>query len=171
MHRVIIFLRILILTISFSALVSCSFLQKMKDKMQGRNQIEGEGAGDISNIDIDSGSRGSDTGSINGLSTVFFSLDASHLSAEMKKTLKDNKDWFDNNSKVKRIELEGHCDPLGSEAYNIGLGQRRAEKVLSYLKSIGVKDSMMSIISYGEEKPLSQTDNALNRRVNFVPIY
>ncbi len=171
MQRAILFLKSLILTTCFISLVSCSYLQKMKDKMQGKNIIEGVGAEDISNVDIDSGSRGSDSGSISGLSTVFFDLDSSGLSAKTKQILKDNKSWFDNNAQVKRIELEGHCDFLGSESYNIGLGQRRAEKVLNYLVSIGIRKDRMSIISYGEEKPLSQTDNSLNRRVNFVPIY
>ncbi len=171
MQRVIVFLRSLVLAVCFSSLISCSFLQKMNDKAKGRNQIEGKGAEDISNMDIDRGNRGSDSGSISGLSSVFFGLDSSELSSEAKEILEGNKNWFNNNSKVKRIELEGHCDFFGSEAYNIGLGQRRAEKVLNYLKSIGVKEDMMSIISYGEEKPLSQTNNKLNRRVNFVPIY
>ena len=155
----------------FHTLISCSYLQKMKDRFQGRPQIEGEGAGDISNTDIDSDEKGSDSGNIEGLNTVYFELDSSYLTESVKETLKTNKSWLDSNPNVKRIILEGHCDPLGSEAYNIGLGERRAQGVFNYLSSIGLTEDKMSIVSYGEEKPFSQTDNDLNRRVNFVPQY
>ena len=165
----------LVLKISFIFLflnfLSCSYLQKVKDKVQGHNQIVGVGSQDIENTDIDSDRRGSDSGSISGLKTIFFSIDSSSLSPKAKKILKANKNWADRNSKVLRLELEGHCDSLGSEAYNIGLGQRRAESVQRFLKSLGVGEDKLSIISYGEERPLSSAKNHLNRRVNFVPIY
>ena len=152
-------------------MASCSYLQKMKDKFQGHNQIVGAGSQDIENKDIDSDRRGSDSGSVSGLETVFFALDSSQLSDQVKATLRSNKQWLDDNSSAVRLELEGHCDPLGSEAYNIGLGQRRAESVKSFLRSLGVSEDKLSIISYGEEKLLSSTNNSRNRRVNFVPIY
>jgi len=171
MQRIMQFLKIFYVVTMCLLFISCSYLQKWTDKVQGKNQIEGEGSEDISNVDIDSSNVGSDSGNIQGLSTVFFALDSSQLSLKTKQQLKNNKQWFDNNPKVKRIEIEGHCDSLGSESYNIGLGQRRAEQVMNYLKSIGVKADLMSVISYGEEKPISQTNTSLNRRVNFVPIY
>ena len=150
---------------------SCSYLQKVQDKVKGRNQIEGAGAGDIdSGMDIDGDKRGSD-GGISGLSTIFFDLDSSTLSAKTKSVLAENKKWLDKNPQVVKMELEGHCDALGSEAYNIGLGRRRAQTVLNYLKSIGVSSDKLAIISYGEERPLSTTNSARNRRVNFVPVY
>ena len=118
-----------------------------------------------------SDAEGSDSGKIKGLNTVYFDLDSFQLTESVKETLQNNKAWLDNNSRVKRIILEGHCDPLGSEAYNVGLGEKRAQKVLNYLKSIGLSEDQMSIVSYGEEKLLSEINNELNRRVNFVPQY
>lgn len=155
---------------SFS-FISCSYLQKIKDRWQNRPQIEGAGAEDIMSTDIDSDQRGSDSGAIEGLSTVYFELDSSRLTESVKDALRANKAWMDERPEVKRILLEGHCDPLGSEAYNIGLGERRAQSVMSYLKSIGLSEDKLSIVSYGEERLFSETDNALNRRVNFVPQY
>lgn len=170
MHFINYTIKVVILISFVFSLSSCSFLQKVQDKIQGKNQIEGEGAGDISSTDIDEGQRGSD-GGIDGLSTIFFGLDSSVLSSETKASLKANKAWLDKNSQVVKLELEGHCDLLGSEAYNVGLGRRRAQQVLDYLKTLGVSEDKITIISYGEERPLSQTENSLNRRVNFVPIY
>ena len=155
-----------------SLIISCSYLQKMKDSIQGKNKIVGPGSEDIVNTDIDSDNKGSDSGSIEGLSTVFFELDSSQLSPKTIETLEKNVEWLNNNPQVTRLELEGHCDPLGSEAYNIGLGQRRAENVKKYLQNtLRISSEKLSIISYGEEKLLSETENHLNRRVNFVPIY
>ena len=151
--------------------LSCSYLQKMKDKAQGHNQIVGAGSQDIENKDIDSDRQGSDSGSISGLKTVVFDLDSSSLSPEAKQILKSNKNWMDNHPKVVRLEIEGHCDSLGSEAYNIGLGQRRAESAERFLRSLEAKEDKLSVISYGEERPLSSVESHLNRRVNFVPIY
>ena len=164
-------LQIIKICVLLATLSSCSSFQKWKDKLQGRNQIVGLGTENLVNTSMDEGKRGSDSGAISGLSTVFFPLDSSELSHEIKETLKENVRWLKSNSSVVRMELEGHCDYLGSEAYNIGLGQRRAKKVKTFLKEQGVPESKLEVISFGEEKPLSQTNTAKNRRVNFVPIY
>ena len=153
------------------AFSSCSYLEKLGDDLKGRNQIIGVGSDEIENKNIDDDQKGSDSNSISGFRTVFFSFDSSSLSKEVKDILRANQAWMQENSSVVRLELEGHCDPLGSEAYNIGLGQRRAESVKRFLISLGMNENQLSIISYGEEKPLSSVDNKLNRRVNFVPIY
>lgn len=154
-------------------IVSCAYFKKITGAKEDQvSLLEGPGSEDIVNMDMGSDSKGSDSGAIDGLGTVFFALDSSALSAETKETLQKNAEWLNNNPQVARMELEGHCDPLGSEAYNIGLGQRRAESVKNYLQNtLGVSSEKLSIISYGEEKLLSEIENHLNRRVNFVPVY
>lgn len=153
-------------------ILSCAYLKKITGSKEDQMSLEGPGSEDIVNMDMDSDNKGSDSGTIDGLSTVFFALDSSTLSAETKEILQKNAEWLNNNPQVVRMELEGHCDPLGSEAYNIGLGQRRAESVKNYLQNnLGVSAEKLSIISYGEEKLLSEIENHLNRRVNFVPVY
>ena len=144
--------------------VSCAMFSKKSD-------IEGPMADDIVNKDIDSDSRGSDSGQLEGLETVYFAYDSSVLSESTKQTLRSNMEWFKKNKRISRVELEGHCDSMGSEAYNIGLGLRRAQAVKTFLISLGMSDDQFSIVSYGEERPLSSSDNSRNRRVNFVPIY
>lgn len=51
------------------------------------------------------------------------------------------------------VRLEGNCDERGSNEYNIGLGQRRADGVRKMLILGGAKDSQITTVSYGEEKP------------------
>ena len=147
------------------ALLSCATVKKDKNNMVGNE------ADDISSQDIDSDNKGSDGGSIDGLNTVYFEYDSSVLSEEAKDTLRENISWIKNNSSVTSLELEGHCDTMGSEAYNVGLGRRRASAVQNFLIENGISASRLSVISYGEERPFSETDHSKNRRVNFVPIY
>ena len=164
--------KILFFSLIFSSLVfsSCSYLQKIKDRFKKAPEIEG--AEEISiPTDIEDSSLGSDSGNLQGLSSVYFDLDSSSLKEEVKEILRANKEWLDNNPTVTQVILEGHCDPLGSESYNIGLGERRARATYNYLLSLGVSPDKMSLVSYGEEKPISEVDNSLNRRVNFVPQY
>lgn len=70
-----------------------------------------------------------------------------------------------------KIVVEGHTDYIGSDEYNMKLGQRRAETVLKELTELGVDPSRLSPISYGEGRPLftEETDwaRAANRRVQF----
>lgn len=51
------------------------------------------------------------------------------------------------------VRLEGNCDERGSNEYNLGLGQRRADGVKRMLELSGAKASQLSTVSYGEEKP------------------
>ena len=158
-------LRIFRLFLICFALTACASLKKDK------NKLVGAGSEDISSQDIDSDGRGSDSGDISGLNTVYFEYDSAGLSEEAKAVLMSNLQWIKDQSSVKTVELEGHCDAMGSESYNIGLGRRRAEAVKSFLQEQGIESNRLSVISYGEERPFSEVDYAKNRRVNFVPMY
>lgn len=68
--------------------------------------------------------------------------------------------------------VEGHTDDVGKDAYNMGLSQRRAEAVASYLQNNGMPAARIITKWYGEDQPIvDNTDaatRALNRRVEFV---
>lgn len=53
----------------------------------------------------------------------------------------------------RKVRLEGNCDERGSNEYNLGLGQRRADGVKKMLVLGGAKDGQLESVSYGEEKP------------------
>ncbi|MDQ3068476.1 MAG: OmpA family protein [Acidobacteriota bacterium] len=68
------------------------------------------------------------------------------------------------------IEIEGHTDTTGGKAYNMTLGEQRAEQVKRYLyEQHQVPLHKMNVISFGEEKPVSDNKTrdgrAQNRRV------
>lgn len=70
------------------------------------------------------------------------------------------------------LELQGNTDSVGSDQYNMALGNRRAEAVFNYLRSKGIKADRLKERSFGEGKPAAtnETDagRALNRRVDLV---
>ena len=143
----------------------CSLFQKKTDST-------GEAAAGVSSEAMDLTATGSDSGKIQGLRTVNFEFDKSTLNLTEKNKLAQNAMWIQNHPQFK-IVVEGHTDQLGSNEYNLSLGERRAKFVRESLIKLGVPAAKLSITSFGEEKPLSQDDTeagrAQNRRANFVP--
>jgi outer membrane protein OmpA-like peptidoglycan-associated protein len=72
------------------------------------------------------------------------------------------------------IEVAGHTDSRGSDAYNMNLSQQRAEAVRNYLISKGIAADRLTAKGYGESQPVADnaTDEgrAKNRRVELVPL-
>jgi OOP family OmpA-OmpF porin len=70
------------------------------------------------------------------------------------------------------VSVEGHTDWVGSDAYNQGLSERRAESVRRYLVEHGVDESRLSTVGYGESRPVASNETregrALNRRVELL---
>lgn len=126
----------------------------------------------IGSNDMTFDSLGSDSGKIAGLGSVNFDYDSSTLTTEARRQLAENAEWIKTNKNT--VQIEGHCDSRGSVEYNLALGERRAKAVKNYLTSLGVESKRMTIISYGEEKPIASGDtedaHAKNRRANFVPL-
>lgn len=106
------------------------------------------------------------------LATIYFDFDKSDIRPGDAQILQRNYDQI--NSAVRSgqrpaITIEGHCDPIGTSEYNMALGMRRAEAAKAYLVKLGVDASLLSTISYGEER-LVTTDESryeLNRRAEF----
>jgi peptidoglycan-associated lipoprotein len=75
-------------------------------------------------------------------------------------------------NKNRRIVVEGNTDDRGSREYNLALGQKRAEAVKQRLTLLGVADSQVEAVSFGEERPRASgaTEEAWsqNRRADIV---
>ena len=82
---------------------------------------------------------------------VYFAFDKSTLSREARAILNAYAERFKTDGG--RIVLEGHADEKGTREYNLALGERRASAAKKYLASSGVKNSRITTISYGKERP------------------
>ena len=105
------------------------------------------------------------------LDTVHFDFDKSDLREPDRAVLDKNAGILMKESRV-NVLVEGHCDERGSAEYNLALGERRALSAMKYLVILGVPATRLSIISYGEEKPVDPGHDedawARNRRAEFV---
>jgi len=101
--------------------------------------------------------------------TIYFEFDSYSLSDSSRSTLESNATCV--KEKGSMVRLQGHADERGTEEYNLALGEKRADSVRKFMKQLGVSDSKMKVISYGEERPASSgSDEASwqqNRRVEF----
>lgn len=104
---------------------------------------------------------------------VQFGVDAAALSDGAKAALDELAAGLKQENADVYLEIQGHTDSTGSESYNLELGERRAAAVRSYLSvEHGIPLHRMSVISYGDERPIADNSTtegrAQNRRVTVV---
>lgn len=103
--------------------------------------------------------------------SVYFAFDSSLIQPDFSPLLIAHGEFLAK-SADRHVRIEGNTDERGSHEYNLALGQRRAEAVRERLHLLGVKDSQMEAVSYGEERPRSagesETAWAENRRADVV---
>lgn len=97
-------------------------------------------------------------------SPIYFAFDSDQLTIDSQHTLQAMAGYLKENPKAV-LTIEGHCDESGSGEYNLALGDRRARAARAYLKALGVEDTRLKSISYGEEKPaVAGSDDAANEK-------
>jgi peptidoglycan-associated lipoprotein len=102
---------------------------------------------------------------------ILFEFDSANLSVEAQEILRKKAEWLRENPKA-RVTIEGHCDERGTSEYNLALGDRRAYSAKVFLVDLGIEESRLATISYGEERPIDSNSSeeawAKNRRDHFV---
>jgi OOP family OmpA-OmpF porin len=106
-------------------------------------------------------------------SDLLFDFDKSVVKKEYYPFLDKTKKIFDDYPTMK-VQIDGHADSTGPEAYNQKLSERRAKAVMQYLvNNVGISASRLNAVGYGEMKPAYPNDTkanrAKNRRVEFTP--
>jgi len=104
------------------------------------------------------------------LKDIHFDFDKYDIRPGDAKILDGNATWLKSNDVL--VLIEGHCDERGTNEYNLALGERRAKATMNYLVGQGVQTGRITIISYGEERPLCTEHTeacwARNRRAHFL---
>lgn len=102
---------------------------------------------------------------------VYFETAKSDLLPESKPEL-DRVAEFLHRSRTASIEIDGHTDDVGNEAYNEKLSLDRATSVMNYLISKGIAKERLEAKGFGKRKPLKhgtdEASRAMNRRVEMV---
>jgi len=98
---------------------------------------------------------------------VKFSFDQDAIPPEAAKDLDDLAAKVKSMDKTVYLEIEGHTDNVGSEEYNMQLGEKRARAVMTYLNETGgLPLHAMSAVSYGKSKPVADNKTADGRAKN-----
>ncbi len=103
---------------------------------------------------------------------IYFATDSYRISeSELHKIDKDAQIFNSELARDLSIKVEGNCDEWGTDEYNYALGLKRAKSAKDALSIAGVEEGRMSLVSYGESKPLCFEHNEAcwqqNRRVDF----
>lgn len=105
------------------------------------------------------------------LRPVYFNFDQSEIRKDQIVSMEHNADYLKSNV-ASKVLIEGNCDELGTNEYNLALGERRAMTAKKYLIKLGVDNARIRTVSYGEERPLftgsEESDYSYNRRDDFV---
>jgi peptidoglycan-associated lipoprotein len=107
------------------------------------------------------------------MTTIHFEFDKYHLTEEARDIMAGNAMALEEYPNA-IIRIEGHCDERGSDEYNMALGEKRAATARDYLTNYGIPADVISIISYGESRPVDPGHNegawAKNRRAEFIKV-
>ena len=93
-----------------------------------------------------------DPASILANRSTYYPFDVSVVQDEDKPMVQAHAKYLSEHAN-RKVRLEGNCDERGSNEYNLGLGQRRADGVNKMLEVGGAKADQLESVSYGEEKP------------------
>ena len=106
------------------------------------------------------------------LKPIHFEFDSAVIKPMSFPTLDAVAQTIELNPDIVKIEVQGHTDERGDDAYNLDLSQRRAESVVKYLKGKGVDGKRLLPQGYGERVPTIKRHDqeawAKNRRVEFL---
>jgi outer membrane protein OmpA-like peptidoglycan-associated protein len=105
---------------------------------------------------------------------IHFEFDRSRIRAISYPILNDVVEVLKRNPQITKLRVEGHTDWVGSDRYNQGLSERRANSVRRYLIKKGIAPDRLVAVGYGEKKPVADNTTVLgrakNRRVEFTVI-
>ena len=107
------------------------------------------------------------------LSHVQFDFDKAEIKPVAYPLLDEVVAIFGKNPGMK-VDLQGHCDNIGTPEYNLGLSLKRANAVKKYLVSKGVAENRLTTQGFGFSKPVgpntTKEERSLNRRVELQPM-
>ncbi len=156
--------KLLMVAVASIILVACKSTPitpaKVEDKSPAAGTTgadSGADTGAIKEIAIDSNANAGgnsalkDPNNILSKRNIYFDYDSDAVKAEYRPIIDAHAKYMQSNANAKMI-LQGNTDERGTREYNLSLGQRRAVAVKNALNLLGVKDSQIETISYGEEK-------------------
>ena len=136
----------------------------------------GADTGAVKEVTIDSNANDAgnnplkDPNNILSKRSIYFDYDSDAVKAEYRSIVEAHAKYMQSHADAKMI-VQGNTDERGTREYNLSLGQRRAVAVKKALNLLGVNDSQIETVSYGEEKATQNCSGEAcdkDRRVDIV---
>ncbi len=156
--------KLLMVAVASVFLVACKSTPITPAKVEDKSPTAGTTGADagadtgaIKEVAIDSNANSAgnsalkDPNNILSKRNIYFDYDSDAVKAEYRPIVEAHAKYMQANANAKMI-LQGNTDERGAREYNLSLGQRRAVAVKKALNLLGVKDSQIETVSYGEEK-------------------
>ena len=156
--------KLLMVAVASVFLVACKSTPITPAKVEDKSPTAGTTAADtgadtgaIKEVEIDSNANSAgnsalkDPNNILSKRNIYFDYNSDAVKAEYRPIVEAHAKYMQANASAKMI-VQGNTDERGTREYNLSLGQRRAVAVKNALNLLGVKDSQIETVSYGEEK-------------------
>ena len=156
--------KLLMVAVASVFLVACKSTPITPAKVEDKSPTTGATAADtgadtgtIKEVEIDSNANSAgnsalkDPNNILSKRNIYFDYNSDAVKAEYRPIVEAHAKYMQANASAKMI-VQGNTDERGTREYNLSLGQRRAVAVKNALNLLGVKDSQIETVSYGEEK-------------------
>ena len=102
---------------------------------------------------------------------IYFAYDQATVESDYRDLIEIHARYLSANPSA-RMVLEGHADERGTPEYNLALGEKRGNSVTNLLRAQGASAGQISVVSFGEEKPVALCNDdscwSQNRRVVIV---
>jgi peptidoglycan-associated lipoprotein len=102
---------------------------------------------------------------------ILFSYDQATVESNYREVIAIHARYLSENPSAMMV-LEGHADERGTPEYNLALGEKRGNSVLNLMRAQGASSGQISVVSFGEEKPVALCNDdscwSQNRRVRIV---
>jgi len=159
----------LLMVAAISMLVAACSSTPMKDTTTGDSSdvkgavIDGSASSTMNELN--------DPNNILSKRNIYFDYDSDAIRVEFRPNISAHAKYLQAHSDAK-VMLQGNADERGTREYNLSLGQRRSVSVKKALNVLGVSDSQIETVSYGEENasPNCSDDSCYqqDRRVEIV---
>ena len=179
--------QLLLITVLALSVVACSKATRPDDELSPDEMAAESGGATAGAIEGGIGADGTsleggklvsyEEGAINDPNNVlsgkiiYFGFDSNKVEGDYVELVKHHGRYLSFNPKA-RVRLEGHADERGTREYNVALAEARAQAVKQLMLYEGAGNDQISVISYGEEKPVAfgndEESYSLNRRVEIV---
>ncbi len=102
---------------------------------------------------------------------IYFAYDQATVESRDRDLIEIHARYLSQNPSA-RMVLEGHADERGTPEYNLALGEKRGNSVANLMRAQGASAGQISVVSFGEEKPVSLCNDdscwSQNRRARIV---